>query len=158
MLGLCLGTANAAATRAAVGPTTALYWRLNITAGNGSFVGAREIEFRATAGGADLTSGGTAFATSNFDGTTVAANAFDNNTGTEWASDGSAFPQRIGYQFASPVDIKQVYYAPRTAGFSNQSPTAFNVQSSSDGVNYTTRWSVSGLSWPDATPQIFTAP
>jgi hypothetical protein len=84
-------------------------WRLLVT-GSQANTGAviAEIEMRGSIGGPDLTSGGTAVASSEYDGTFLAANGFDGNTANAWASTFTGLPQWLEYQFPSAVTINQV--------------------------------------------------
>ena len=62
------------------------YWRVYVSATNGSSItGVRELEFRTTSGGADVTGAGqgTAFASSIASGSFVAANAVVNAAGID---------------------------------------------------------------------------
>jgi len=94
--------------------TAHTYWRIMAArrAGNSDWsIG--EIEIAATAGGADQCTGGTASASSTNGG--AAANAFDNNTTTQWGST-FAVNSWVQYQFASPVKMGELRMAPPTGG------------------------------------------
>lgn len=94
-----------------------LYWRVRCDRNAVTSTGAlavtsvNEIEMRATPGGADLCTGGTAIAL-NVNATTPASRAFDNdnsdyiNSSTVSLDDGQ--PWWIGYQFATAVDVQEV--------------------------------------------------
>jgi hypothetical protein len=118
------------------------YWRIKITANSSGTTSMEisEIEFRATAGGADQATGGTAIANAG-----TAANAFDNSTATSW-SDSSAYPKYIGYQFASPVVVTQVAITSGSTS-SNWVPNTFTVEFSDDGINWSVASAHSGQTW-----------
>jgi hypothetical protein len=80
------------------------YWRLNITAGNGSaYVGVEEVGLRTNPGGLTVTGSGTASASESYV-TLPPADAFDLSNSTSWASNGSALPQWIKYDFGAGND------------------------------------------------------
>jgi hypothetical protein len=110
-----------------------LYWRLNISATNGS-VGAivTELAMYVAGGASSATTGGTASASSTSAGS--ASNAFDNSTSTSWQS-GTTLPVQLQYQFASAVDITS--YA--LTGNSNTSnvPNSWTLEYSDDGSSWT---------------------
>lgn len=84
-------------------------WRLGFAASQGgSYVQIAEVAFL-DAGGADLSVGGAASASSEYSSSSYAAGmAFDKVTGTEWATAGGAIPAWLQYQHAAPVDVAQV--------------------------------------------------
>lgn len=139
-------------------------WRLQFTGSNGgSFVGAAEVEFALTTGGADQVTGGTASAFSSFSGL-PATNAFDNNNATEWASNGDGLPnsQYLAYDFGFGVtkDINSIRILPRAgANTASQSATGFKVQYSHDGVIWYTRWTETGITgWTAGVTKTFNRP
>lgn len=118
------------------------YWRMrSLSAQGGASVALSELEFRATAGGPNLATGGTALAGSSFDNTVGGAghdeiNAFDGSSSTKWAS-ASSVADWIGYHFASAVSINQIAVTSRNDGFFNQAPNATLVEWSDDGSTWT---------------------
>ena len=54
----------------------------------------------------DFLNGGTPSADSNFDAGTVPSKAFDNDTGSRWLSDASAFPHWIKYDLGAGISKK----------------------------------------------------
>jgi hypothetical protein len=149
-----------AVTRPTGTETAASRWRLKVrTANTLGAVDAAEIEFRATPGGADQATGGTAFATSFYGAGYEPAKAFDNSTATEWVQGGiSEYDPAIGYQFAAPVTVQQVAYRART-GWPTHTPQAGDVQFGDDGVSWITCWTFSGLtSWPEGETKLITKP
>ncbi len=85
--------------------STHTYWRINIAAVAAGFsMEIAEIEMRATVGGADQCSGGTATASYTWN---PASFAFNDNALNEWTTNGQANTGWIKYQFASPVDVAE---------------------------------------------------
>lgn len=113
--------------------SAARYWRIWF----GTVVGVArfaEVEMRTTIGGADQCTGGTAIGSSG-----TPANAFDDNTGTEWVAtvDSVSF---IGYDFGAGNDKDIVEFVLRTSGsLPAASCGAFTLQSSPDNSVWTPR-------------------
>lgn len=121
------------------GGGTHTYWRLRfpqgINGGNDNRTQLQTVEFRATVGGADQCTGGTAFA-SAVHGSSSAASAFDANSGTAWFTAGNDhFNSYIGYQFASPVAVEQISLT--GSSDTSYSPRSIIVEHSDDGSTYT---------------------
>lgn len=134
-------------------------WRLYIISTAGTYVGISEIELRSSSGGADLTGSGTASHSSSAGGW-EADKAVDNNTGTAWATYPAPASQWWAYDFGAGAThrIVEVRITPRTDGYHAEAPQTFHVQYSDDGTAWPTAWSVTGASWPSASPQVFTDP
>lgn len=120
------------------------YWRLRITDIYATVETTRaslsEVQFRATVGGADQASGGTASAGAT-DGVNVAANAFDDDDGTYWRSGTSTSTRWIAYAFAAPVSVDEVAIKQRPDGVGvNEAPLTIVVEYSDDGVSWATAW------------------
>lgn len=120
-----------------------LYWRLSVTAidGGTTFIAMPELEFRETLGGANSAVGGTPIASSVFTSSYSSTNAFDGNNETFWYSDSGDLNGWIGYQFASPVEIKEVVigsFGPSngTSTTLSRLPRDFSVEFSDDGVTW----------------------
>lgn len=94
-----------------------------------------ELEFRATVGGADQSTGGTFTASTTFSGTFSADKAFDDNTATFWAAADADRPlkQWLSCQFTAPVDVHEVLFTARNDGNANQSPLTGWIEVSGDG-------------------------
>lgn len=92
----------------------------------------------------DICSGGTASADTN-DGANLPANAFDNNTGTQWASSISALPHWLQYLLA----IAKTGLSYRITGYDNPAYmfTDFTLIGSNDGIGWTVLDTRSGLTW-----------
>lgn len=127
-----------------------LYWRLRFPHGNvgavSDFLIIREIEMRATVGGADQCTGGTAFASSDLGGGSwVPANAFDNSS-AEWSTtSGQDVNSHIGYQFASPVVVEE--FTVQVSTDANLVPRSLVLEYSDNGTNYTPVAEATLLSW-----------
>jgi len=119
------------------------YWRIYDYGDNGGFCQIREIEMRATVGGADQCTGGTATASSD-NGFDVAANAFD-DTANSWQTSASSGDHWVEYQFASPVVVLEVML--QAAGTPSRMPNKFHIQHSDNGTDWTTSFSYEGQSW-----------
>jgi len=139
-------------------------WRLaNITTVDGTTAAIGEIEMRATTGGADQCTGGTASASDYLlsSATYAPDKAFDNDAvGTFWHSH-SIYPAYIQYDFGSSVVVTEVSIARRYASTGDvQAPSAFDVQYW-NGSSWTTAWSVTGQgSWTGSIGEtrVFTQP
>lgn len=132
-------------------PASARFWRIVATAlqaGN-TFTSMRigEMQLRSSAGGADLTGSGTAIGGTNQTGG-LPANAFDNNTTTEFMSNADSNTWWLGYDFGSGVSHQIVEFVLQAEDTSaTTAPTAFILQRSSDGHGWNTNDSYSGQSW-----------
>lgn len=119
------------------------YWSLLLhrTDGSTSFMAVTELELRSSQGGADLTGSGTA-STDETPQSGVIGNAFDNNTSTQvqWFS-ALEEDRRITYDFGVGVthDIVEILLRPSIDSV-DRTPSVFEVQSSSDGTNWTTEF------------------
>lgn len=115
------------------------YWRQLVTATGSGLPVLAECGFMTTIGGSTVTSGGTALADSVF-GSFSAAQAFDANPSTDWAtSSGGAGVGYIGYDFGSGNDQSIVEcYIQASATFTNQAPAAVDLQFSDNGTSWTT--------------------
>lgn len=117
---------------------TARYWRLNIAQTDTSWASVTELAFL-NAARADLSVGGTAFASSVFASGREADKAFDKNTSTSWASGtGAAFPAHIGYDHGSAVDVAAISFRGAVSNEYPVSPWALSLQYSSDNVTWST--------------------
>lgn len=114
--------------------------RLEMFAANGGTVlEMTEVEFRATSGGADQCTGGQAAASSAYDTSLDPGAAFDNNTGTLWASvTGASTNQWLQYMFPSSTTVTE-YALTARASFTSQMPKNWRLRTSSD----------QGLTWTD---------
>lgn len=90
------------------------YWRAYCrNATDGVEVQFADIQFRASPGGADQTTNGLAFGSSQFSGSYQYAYAFDASLSTVWAASSSGVAH-IGYQFITPVKVAEASFLPRS--------------------------------------------
>lgn len=115
-----------------------LYWRLNISAnaGDANYLQAAEVEMRATAGGADQCTGGTATASSEYSVDFAAAKAFDNDAATRWSTVAGVTSGWIAYQFTAAVEVLE-YTIQASSVAGARSPKDWNLEWSDDGTNWT---------------------
>jgi hypothetical protein len=143
-----LGIMAAAIRAAGGGPgggTPHAYWRVwvdrNAGTAAGTVTSVAEIEMRAIA--------------LNTNAGTPASRAFDNSTdlvsGTLVSLDGGQ-PWWVGYQFAAPVDVQEVFIVPQQDSNRHiRSPGSVFIEHSDDGVAWTTAASyLSVVDWPSA--------
>jgi hypothetical protein len=126
-------------------PAGHAYWRVFASDNQGDATGIllSEVEFRATAGGADQATGGTAIGSDDAT-TNEFAKAFDDSGATDWFADSGPTNQWIGYQFASAVDVQEVaitFSATATQTALNRAPKTCSVDYSDDGSSWTTAFS-----------------
>lgn len=123
------------------GGSTHRFWRIYVTATNGSaYVSISEVELRAAIGGADQTGGGTASESSYF--FPEAGNRAFNNDGTftQWSSGGGGMPEWVKYDFGAGQAKSIVEFTVRARGDGNaatMSPKDFKLQWSDDDSSYT---------------------
>lgn len=144
-------------------PISAAYWRLYVSAvEGGTGVSIAELEFRETPGVAETATGGTPSASSQYNASTGPEKAFNGAEGdyTNIWSSASTPPQWIAYQYPAPHVCRQVAIRARMDGGTfGQTPSAFNVEYSDDGVTWHTAWSVSGSTgWIGNEWRTFTQP
>lgn len=120
-----------------------LYWSLNISAiASGTNVVVSELEMYTAIGGVSVCTGGTASATSELNSDWSAGNAFDgildsNEAAHFWiSSEPFSTPERIAYEFLTPVDIVQ-YKINIAVDGSGGKPLTWTYDYSDDGVNWT---------------------
>ena len=131
------------------------YWRLFFWCDSDPAIG--EVEFRATAGGADQCSGGTPTASSVKSATYPASAAFNNDGGTTlWSADTNHKSAWLAYTFASPVAVAEVAITARGDGFASTTPERISIQYSDDGADWTTAWGItSQYSWGVGETRVF---
>ena len=140
------------------------FWRIYTmrpqTASDAPAIG--EIEFRATPGGADQASGGTAVADAVFGAGLEASKAFDNNATTLWSSTDKGLVNFawIYYQFASPVEVAEFIIKSRHDVAAQTSPRFFALQfaDSSSGPWTTVLVPPSQIGWSLSETRTFTDP
>lgn len=133
------------------------YWRIFITAGGAnSFHYIREIEFRGSVGGDDLTYAGIPTVGSQSPAPPSGqASAFDNDPATSYVVSGVVNNAYIGCIFPTYQKIAQVSVR-IMVGAGVRTISAFSVQVSGDGRLWGTVASFSGLTFVNDVPQLFT--
>ena len=114
------------------------YWRIFVLVNDGGgSVRINEVELRASAGGADLTTPSTPTTYSTRAGTSFSsAQSIDDDTGTFWGSaSGQTTNQWVRYDLGAPVVVAQVAIYPNTSA--TTAPKDFIIQGSDDGTNFT---------------------
>jgi hypothetical protein len=111
------------------------HWQIYVTSpnGGGNDFGLSELEFMESVGGADVTGSGTASGTGG-----VPADAFDNNTGTEFQSftfGGGA--RELSYDFGSGNDKDILEVAITALATPSNEPLDFEIRHSDDGTSWT---------------------
>jgi hypothetical protein len=152
---------------APAGPGAHRYWRIFITANNGSpsFVGLTEALLLDAAGvnRTLLTGLGPALASSELNADNRAFDAFNNSLASGWLSNGGALPQWVRFDFGNvnaplprlPVELKQITVFPSWNALS-ASPRDFALQWSDDDINWTTALTVTNQTgWVIGTGRTF---
>jgi hypothetical protein len=138
---------------------TARYWRLFIATGAiANQLSIATIEFK-DAASAIISVGGTPFASSQFDSSYSAANAFDTaNTATRWVTPSNlSSGEYIGYDFGgnkAPFSVTITI----AVGFVANAPRDIIVQYSNDGINWNRHTEKQMAVWADGVPQTITIP
>lgn len=107
------------------------YWRLYIGAKQNLYAQMGTVSFL-NAAQVNQSTGGTATASSEYDGSWAAGNAFDGNPASEWASTTVSSSEWIAYQHPSPVDV--VFVGVKASASYPVSGLA--LQYSDDGVSW----------------------
>jgi hypothetical protein len=160
-------TAQAQTTAAAASAATSTahrYWRIFVsTSSSGGFPAFSNIEMREAGGGADATfPGGTANASTTFNGDTLASYAFDADANTIWMANG-ATNQWVSFDFGSgnAKSITEVALTSRNDAFFNDCIATGMVQYADGDIfnpaSWTTAFSISTGSWTQAQTKTFNA-
>lgn len=112
------------------------HWRLYIGAKSNVYAQMGTVSFL-NAAQVNQSTGGTATASSEYNSSWAAGNAFDGNPASEWASTGVSSSEWIAYQHPSPVDIVAV---------------GVKVSVSYPVSGLALQYSDDGVSWSDASP------
>ena len=113
----------------------ARYWRLMVADAASTYASFFEVAFL-DASGADVSTGGTATASSNQGSGSEAARAFDKDLGTYWSSAYGDFPAHIQYDHGVDVDVAGVRLVFLVASTSPSGPGGLSVAYSSDGATW----------------------
>lgn len=151
-----------AAEHVFVGLASATRWRILVSANDGASdfaLNVSEMQLRATVGGANIATGGTAFSSTAFSGN-EASFAFDGNAATMFNSADLSFPAHLGYQLASSQVVRSVWIrAGDTAVRAARAPRTFAVQYSNNGTDWTTALDVTNSSgWAAGEAREFVLP
>lgn len=119
--------------------TPCRWWRINILKAQ-TMASAAEIEMAETIHGANLCTGGAAYASSTYNSTTLAFKAFDGNLTTDDYYNWSAATDSgwIAYTFPAPKLVRELRFVSRVWSSWTQYPINFRIERSLDGEN----WSV----------------
>jgi len=139
-----------------VAPPAARYWRLNWSenAGNASYTGVAEIQFRESIGGPDETTGGVSDAETSLSGSDNAFLA----TGDYLTANGSPIGW-LSYDFGSGNDKSIVEYTIAPHNSNSVQPMAWILEYSSDNTNWTTAATVTTEpDWSGLETRTYTTP
>lgn len=126
------------------------YWRVKATSldSGAPYMACAELSLATLEEGPNIATGGTPVADSYYapEGLT-SAKAFDGNTGTYWACNGTGTAAYIGYDFGAgnDKDILEVRYTVRNDAYHHQAPTAATIDYSDDGSVWTVAKTISGM-------------
>lgn len=87
-----------------------------------------------------------ASASSEYNSSTKACNAFDRNRSTLWGTIGKT-NQWLKIQLPTAKIMNACSFTARSDGYLNETPTSFNIQGSNDDSNWTTLLSVENTTW-----------
>lgn len=128
-------------------------WKVNVTAVDSpeTVWSGQEVEWHTTAGGSDITSPGDKV----FGDRTAnpPANAIDNNSATVWATSG--LPSAYVFEFATAPAMAELAMT-SWAIHPNACGKNFTIESSEDGMAWTTEYTVTGATWTGGDTQNFT--
>lgn len=137
-----------------------LIWRLAVPLAESGVPCIGEIELRATPGGPDQATGGTAYASSEFNGSFSADKAFDDDPNTAHSMASGDSNRWIAFAFPGPVSLAQVVLRARTDGSPNTAYQRFAPQYGESLIGpWTTTYQVSGqVGWSLGEQRAFTDP
>lgn len=140
------------------GGLSARYWRINISANDGSpsYFGLSELELRESIGGADATVAAEAhlraYPSSIINGGNAGSLAFDDSAGTGWLS-ATAVPSWLKWDFGAG-NAKTIRQISITGSWNvpSASPKDFTLEGSNDDSSWTTVLTVTGqTAWTGST-------
>lgn len=147
---------------ASLAGTSHRYWRINISANNGSLGTTiiTEFEMRTAQGGSNVVSGGTALASSEMGSGLAASKAFDGSTSTYWASTNPVATLQYDYGAGNAKTIVEVALRCAPGGESPvTAPKDFTIQYSDDGAAWTTVYTATNqTSWTTGELRTYTFP
>lgn len=140
----------------------ARHWRIVGTQmqNGGANFALSEIQWRAVAGGADLTAvGGPATASSIYAAGYEAAKAFDDNAATFWHSANSlGIGAWVAYDFGADVEPVELYLAARNDSSFAQACSSGRIEYSADGITWTDYKWFSGLVYTTGSSNLVAIP
>jgi hypothetical protein len=145
------------------GGSTHRFWGIRPTAlQSGPIFGVADVEFRATVGGADNTSGGIGLSRLPYDGSALPHAPWDNAGGAEYSSTTAGLSDLIAYDYGAGNEKSapaQIAITARVTGGTsnfNQAPTAFDLVYSDDGFTFTTAQSLTTpATWTSLQQRLF---
>lgn len=133
-----------------VSVATYRYWRVSVSAnsGNTDYGMMNEVELRGTVGDADLTTTSTPV-TSSPSGSGLSNLVSNSIALSNYATVPIAgvFPYSYTFDLLTPQIVRQLALYPRQEGWTVAAPSAFSVQGSNDGTNFTTVSSFTASGW-----------
>jgi hypothetical protein len=131
------------------------YWRLGITAVNGTgVIRVSDLEYRTSAGGADVTGSGTASASSSNIGR-APADAFDSDPATYWEANTGNHWLKYDFGASNDKNVAEVAIVGGQASVTG-SPKDFTIEYSDDDTTYNGWLSVQGFtSWYEGQRNVF---
>lgn len=133
------------------------YWRLFCTENGGNaYTTVAELELRETEGGPNVATGGTPISGGSGADDTGPSNAFDGNTGTQWARS-SASNTWVGYDFGAgnKKDIIEISVTHNVLG---QAVKNCTFDYSDDGLVWETLFSFDAYGWITGVSKVFPEP
>lgn len=135
---------------AALAPAAFRYWRIQVTANSGSndYGMMNEVELRGSVGGADLTMASTPVVAIP-SGTGLSNLVSGNISVGNYAviNMGGAYPYSMTFDLLTPQVVRELALYPRQEGWTIAAPSAFSVQGSNDGTNFTTVKVLNASGW-----------
>lgn len=133
------------------------YWRVYITAGlSGSGANIAELDLRSSSGGANLSLGKTAAASSTAAGPYLPSNATDGNATSFWDS-GGVLPCWLSVDLVTAANVVELAITVRPDAYTN-APKTFVVQSSDDNSTWVNEWYVLDVTIGQAETKVYTKP
>lgn len=138
--------------------SAARHWRFNFSAGHDlAYLMVAEFELMAEIGGSDLSDGKTATASSYYNPTYSPANGIDNSPATTWSTSTNGIPAwfSVDLGVGNPAVIRE--YRIRMSTIEGAyGPKSWELQSSNDGVNWTTVHTVTNApAWANSEQRIY---
>lgn len=135
-------------------PVLSSQWRVYATERvDGRALTISEVGLRGVVGGPSIAVGGLATASAS-SGSSVAANAFDGNTGTIWQSGWDTLPQWIQYTFPTAVSLAEVAITPYYSG--TDAPKTWKLQYYTGSVWEDYYIKTNDTSWTAGVPKLYT--